>query len=93
MTARADEAERRLAAIELRLEGIDIFVADARRWLVDSLTAGERDRPLTTSEAAGARPTAQRSRAVSRVRCRGRDPSAIVRRPGERRSWPHSQPG
>jgi hypothetical protein len=52
MTARADEAERRLAAIELRLEGIDIFIADARRWLVDSLMTGERERPLTTSEAA-----------------------------------------
>ena len=52
MTARADEAERRLAAIELRLEGIDSFIADARRWLVDSLVAGERDRPLTTPEAA-----------------------------------------
>ena len=51
MTARADEAERRLAAIELRLEGIDSFIADARRWLVDSLVAGERERPLTTSEA------------------------------------------
>ena len=51
MTARADEAERRLAAIELRLEGIDIFIADARRWLVDSLRTGERERPLTTSEA------------------------------------------
>ena len=52
MTARADEAERRLAAIELRLEGIDSFIADARRWLLDSLMAGARDRPLTTSEAA-----------------------------------------
>jgi hypothetical protein len=52
MTARADEAERRLAAIELRLEGIDIFIADARRWLVDSLMTGERERPLTASEAA-----------------------------------------
>jgi hypothetical protein len=52
MTARADEAERRLAAIELRLEGIDVFVADARRWLIDSLRTGERERPLTTSEAA-----------------------------------------
>jgi hypothetical protein len=52
MTARADEAERRLVAIELRLEGIDSFIADARRWLVDSLVAGERDRPLTTPEAA-----------------------------------------
>jgi hypothetical protein len=51
MTARADEAERRLAAIELRLEGIDVFVADARRWLIDSLRTGERERPLTTSEA------------------------------------------
>ena len=51
MTARADEAERRLAAIELRLEGIDSFIADARRWLVDSLRTGERERPLTTSEA------------------------------------------
>ena len=51
MTARADEAERRLAAIELRLEGIDGFVADARRWLIDSLRTGERERPLTTSEA------------------------------------------
>jgi hypothetical protein len=51
MTARADEAERRLAAIELRLEGIDVFVADARRWLIDSLRTGERRRPLTTSEA------------------------------------------
>ena len=51
MTARADEAERRLAAIELRLEGIDNFIADARRWLVDSLRTGERERPLTTSEA------------------------------------------
>src|ERR1039457_1885848 len=51
MTARADEAERRLAAIELRLEGIDSFIADARRWLIDSLTTGERERPLTTSEA------------------------------------------
>jgi hypothetical protein len=52
MTARADEAERRLAAIELRLEGIDSFIADARRWLLDSLMAGERDRLLTPSEAA-----------------------------------------
>ncbi len=52
MTARADDAERRLAGIELRLEGIDAFVADARRWLIDSLRTGERDRPLTTSEAA-----------------------------------------
>ena len=52
MTARADEAERRLAVIELRLEGIDVFVADARRWLIDSLRTGERERPLTTSEAA-----------------------------------------
>jgi hypothetical protein len=52
MTARADEAERRLAAIELRLEGIDVLLADARRWLLDSLMAGERARPLTTSEAA-----------------------------------------
>jgi len=52
MTARADEAERRLAAIELRLEGIDVFVEDARRWLIDSLRTGERDRPFTTSEAA-----------------------------------------
>ena len=52
MTARADEAERRLAAIEVRLEGIDVFVADARRWLIDSLRTGERERPLTTSEAA-----------------------------------------
>ena len=51
MTARADEAERRLAAIELRLEGIDVFVADARRWLIDSLRTGECERPLTTSEA------------------------------------------
>jgi hypothetical protein len=51
MTARADEAERRLAAIELRLEGIDAFVEDARRWLIDSLRTGERERPLTTSEA------------------------------------------
>jgi hypothetical protein len=51
MTARADDAERRLAAIELRLEGIDTFVADARRWLIDSLRASERERPLTTSEA------------------------------------------
>jgi hypothetical protein len=51
MTARADEAERRLAAIEQRLEGIDILLEDARRWLLDSLMAGERDRPLTTSEA------------------------------------------
>src|ERR1039457_855067 len=51
MTARADEAERRLGAIELRLEGIDSFIADARRWLVDSLRTGERERPLTTSEA------------------------------------------
>jgi hypothetical protein len=51
MTARADEAERRLAAIELRLEGIDAFVADARRWLIDSLRTGEREPPLTTSEA------------------------------------------
>jgi hypothetical protein len=51
MTARADEAERRLAAIELRLEGIDVFVADARRWLIDSLRTGEPERPLTTSEA------------------------------------------
>ena len=51
MTARAEEAERRLAAIELRLEGIDVFVADARRWLIDSLRMGERERPLTTSEA------------------------------------------
>jgi hypothetical protein len=51
MTARADEAERRLAAIELRLEGVDSFIADARRWLVDSLRTGERERPLTTSEA------------------------------------------
>jgi len=52
MTARADEAERRLAAIELRLEGIDILLEDARRWLLDSLMAGERDRLLTPSEAA-----------------------------------------
>jgi len=52
MTARADEAERRLAAIDLRLDGIDILLADARRWLLDSLMAGERARPLTTSEAA-----------------------------------------
>ena len=51
MTARAEEAERRLAVIELRLEGIDVFVADARRWLIDSLRMGERERPLTTSEA------------------------------------------
>jgi len=51
MTARADEAERRLAAIELRLEGIDSFIEDARRWLVDSLRTGARERPLTTSEA------------------------------------------
>jgi hypothetical protein len=50
MTARADDAERRLAAIELRLEGIDAFVADARRWLIDSLRTGERERPFTTSE-------------------------------------------
>ena len=52
MTARADEAERRLAAIELRLEGIDILLEDARRWLLDSLRTGERDRLLTPSEAA-----------------------------------------
>ncbi|MFZ0130816.1 MAG: hypothetical protein WAL77_15480 [Candidatus Dormiibacterota bacterium] len=52
MTARADEAERRLAAIEHRLEGIDILLEDARRWLLDSLMAGERDRLLTPSEAA-----------------------------------------
>jgi len=52
MTARADEAERRLAAIELRLEGIDILLEDARRWLLDSLMAGERDRLLTPSGAA-----------------------------------------
>jgi hypothetical protein len=52
MTARADEAERRLAAIDLRLDGIDILLADARRWLLDSLMTGERARPLTTSEAA-----------------------------------------
>ena len=52
MTARADEAERRLAAIELRLEGIDSFIADARRWLLDSLMAGERARLRTPSEAA-----------------------------------------
>jgi hypothetical protein len=51
MTARADDAERRLAAIELRLEGIDAFVAGARRWLIDSLRTGQRERPLTTSEA------------------------------------------
>ena len=51
MTARAEEAERRLAVIELRLEGIDVFVADGRRWLIDSLRTGERERPLTTSEA------------------------------------------
>jgi hypothetical protein len=52
MTARADEAERRLAAIEHRLEGIDTLLEDARRWLLDSLMAGERDRLLTPSEAA-----------------------------------------
>jgi hypothetical protein len=52
MTPRADEAERRLAAIELRLEGIDILLEDARRWLLDSLMAGERDRLLTPSDAA-----------------------------------------
>ena len=52
MTARADEAERRLAAIEHRLEGIDILLEDARRWLLDSLMAGERDRLLTPSESA-----------------------------------------
>jgi hypothetical protein len=40
-----------VAAIELRLEGIDVFVADARRWLIDGLRTGERERPLTTSEA------------------------------------------
>jgi hypothetical protein len=52
MTARADEAERRLAAIDLRLDGIDILLADARRWLIDSLMAGEHARLRTTSEAA-----------------------------------------
>jgi hypothetical protein len=51
VTARADEAERRLAAIELRLEGIDSFIADARRWLIESLRTGARERPLTTYEA------------------------------------------
>jgi hypothetical protein len=52
MTARADEAERRLAAIELRLDGIDTLLADSRRWLLGSLMTGERERLLTTSEAA-----------------------------------------
>ena len=51
MTARADEAERRLTAIELRLEGIDSLIADVRRWLLDSLRTGERERPLTPPEA------------------------------------------
>ena len=33
------------------MKGSTVFVADARRWLIDSLRTGERERPLTTSEA------------------------------------------
>jgi hypothetical protein len=52
MTARADDAERRLAAIELRFAGIHILLVDARRWLTDSLMSGDNAHLECTSEAA-----------------------------------------
>jgi hypothetical protein len=51
MTARADELERRVAAIELRLAAIDVTVDDVRRWLIEMLTSGEYARLGGTSEA------------------------------------------
>lgn len=51
MTARADELERRVAAVELRLGSIDVTLDDVRRWLIETLTSSEHARGGGTSEA------------------------------------------
>lgn len=51
MTARADELERRVAAVELRLAAIDVTLDDVRRWLIETLTSSEHARLGGTSEA------------------------------------------
>jgi hypothetical protein len=51
MTARADEVERRVAGIELRLTAIDVLLVDVHRWLIETLMSNERSRLGGTSEA------------------------------------------
>jgi hypothetical protein len=50
MTARADEMERRVSAVELRLAAIDVLLDDVRRWLIETLTSSEHARRRGTSE-------------------------------------------
>jgi hypothetical protein len=92
MTARADDAERRLAAIELRLAGIDILLVDARRWLNESLMSGENAHLEGTSEAVA------HNRLLNALEhadaSAGEDTSFRCRRP-TKRTWcqPPSEPG
>jgi hypothetical protein len=51
MTARADDVERRLAGIELRLTAIDVLLDDVHRWLIDTLTSNEHARLGGASDA------------------------------------------
>ena len=51
MTARADDVERRLARIELRLTAIDVLLDDVHRWLIETLSSNEHARLGGATEA------------------------------------------